>query len=401
MKIGLFTDTYLPDINGVVTSVLTLKKTLEDKGHTVYVVTNHDDLLKTTYKDKVLRLPALKLDFLYGYKLTNPIQIAAAKPIKSWNLDLIHVHQEFGVGIFGRTIASAFNIPLVSTYHTTYEDYTHYINYFKWEKIEQLSKKAVGGLSKTFTKQSNIVIAPSEKTKALLRSYGVENKIEVVPTGLDLERFDPKNTSESRLKEIRLECNIKDDETVYIYLGRLAKEKSVDLPIRAFKFLKDQNIKARFIIVGDGPERKRLEDLALSLDLGAYVSFLGVKKSEEVPSYYHVADAFISASTTETQGLTYIEALASGLGLFAKKDEVLDNLVIENKSGYFFDDEAELAKKLDIFIKDKSIKAKLRKNALEISQAYSLDNYYANIIKCYNKAIEMDKDVRNKWNKGN
>ncbi len=398
MNIGIFTDTYLPDINGVVTSVITLKKTLEAKGHTVYVVTNHDDLLKTTYKDYVLRLPALKLDFLYGYKLTNPIQIAAAKPIKSWNLDLIHVHQEFGVGIFGRSIANAFNIPLVSTYHTTYEDYTHYINYFKLEKFERLSKKAVGGLSKTFTKQSNIVIAPSEKTKQLLVSYGVENKIEVVPTGLDLDKFDYKKTSEKLLNKIKLECNIKDDETVFIYLGRLAKEKSVDIPIKAFKILKDENIKARFIIVGGGPELKNLEKLVLSLDLSDYVSFLGVKNSEDVPAYYHVADAFISASTTETQGLTYIEALASGLGLFAKRDEVLDNLVIENKTGYFFDDEVELAKKLEVFIKDKSVKEEIKKNALEISQTYSLDNYYDNIIKCYNRAIEMDKDARNKEN---
>lgn len=398
MNIGIFTDTYLPDINGVVTSVVTLKKTLEAKGHTVYIVTNHDDLLKTTFKDNVLRLPALRLDFLYGYKLTNPIQITAAKPIKAWDLDLIHVHQEFGVGIFGRSIANAFNIPLVSTYHTTYEDYTHYINYFKWEKLERLSKKAVGGLSKTFTKQSNVVIAPSEKTKQLLISYGVDNIIEVVPTGLDLDKFDYHKTSENRLKEIRSESNISDDETVFIYLGRLAKEKSVDIVIKAFKILKDQNIKARFIIVGGGPERKSLEDLVFNLDLNDYVSFLGVKNSEDVPAYYHVADAFISASTTETQGLTYIEALASGLAVFAKRDKVLEDLVIENKTGFFFDDKEELAKKLTVFIKDKSNKERLRKNALEISQTYSLDNYYDNIIKCYNKAIEMDKDARNKWN---
>ena len=197
MRIGIFTDTYLPDVNGVVTSVVTLKKALEKHGHEVFVVTNHDDMLKTTFEDNVLRLPGLKLDFLYGYKLTNPIQIAAAKPIKAWNLDIIHVHQEFGVGIFGRSVARAFEIPLVSTYHTTYEDYTHYVNFFKSETIDTISKKAVEGLSKAFTRKSDIVIAPSKKTKEMLEGYGVKNRIDVIPTGLDLERFEKEKTSQT------------------------------------------------------------------------------------------------------------------------------------------------------------------------------------------------------------
>lgn len=401
MRIGIFTDTYLPDVNGVVTSVVTLKKALEENGHEVFIVTNHDDMLKTTFVDNVLRLPGLKLDFLYGYKLTNPIQIAAAKPIKAWNLDIIHVHQEFGVGIFGRSVATAFDIPLVTTYHTTYEDYTHYVNFFNSERIDSISKKAVQGLSKTFTKKSDIVIAPSNKTKEMLIGYGIENKIEVVPTGLDLERFQINQSSESEIKAIREECNISTDQTVFIFVGRIAQEKSIDMVIKAFKIIKDRKLKAKFIIVGEGPDHKMLLKFVKDLGLEEYICFTGLKASDKVPAYYHSADAFISASTTETQGLTYIEALASGLGIFAREDEVLKDLVIENKTGYFFEDEKELADKLETFITSKNTKEDIRENAINVSKSYSLHEYYDNIIKCYRKAIEVEKHVRNKRDKGN
>ncbi len=395
VRIGIFTDTYLPDINGVVTSVLTLKKALEKNGHEVFVVTNHDDMLKTTFKDNVLRLPGLKLDFLYGYKLTNPIQIAAAKPIKAWNLDLIHVHQEFGVGIFGRSLASAFEIPLVSTYHTTYEDYTHYVNFFNFETIDNISKRAVEGLSKAFTKKSQIVIAPSEKTKEMLVGYGIKNRIQVIPTGLDLDVFDENNTSVEKIKEIRDECGISEGQSVFIYVGRIAQEKSIDIVIKAFKHVKAKGINAKFVIVGSGPDLKMLQELTKELALEDYVFFAGLKQREEVAAYYHSADAFISGSTTETQGLTYIEALASGLGLFARKDEVLKDIVIEDKTGYYFDNEVQLANKIENFILNRENRARIKENALKVSKAYSLDEYYDNIIECYKQAIEMEKNVTN------
>ncbi len=398
VRIGIFTDTYLPDINGVVTSVVTLKKALEKNGHEVFVVTNHDDMLKTTFEDKVLRLPGLKLDFLYGYKLTNPIQIAAAKPIKAWNLDIIHVHQEFGVGIFGRSLATAFDIPLVSTYHTTYEDYTHYVNFFNFETIDNISKKAVEGLSKAFTKKSQIVIAPSQKTKDMLVGYGIKNRIEIIPTGLDLDAFDEHNTSEKKIKEIRDECRISEGQSVFIYVGRIAQEKSIDIVIKAFKHVREKKLNAKFIIVGSGPDLKLLQELVRELSLEDYVYFAGLKQSNEVASYYHAADAFISGSTTETQGLTYIEALASGLGLFARKDDVLKDIVVEDKTGYYFDNEIELANKIEKFIINTENRQMIKENALNVSKAYSLDQYYDNIIKCYKQAIEMEKNVNNKGN---
>ena len=398
MRVGIFTDTYLPDVNGVVTSIVTLKKALEDNGHEVFVVTNHDDLLKTTFKDNVLRLPGLKLDFLYGYKLTNPIQIAAAKPIRRWNLDIIHVHQEFGVGIFARAIAKAFHIPLVSTYHTTYEDYTHYINFMKSKRVDRVSKRAVGGLSKTFTKKSNIVITPSNKTKQLLVSYGIKNKIEVIPTGIDLDKFKASNVDESKVADIKKKYNLDDSEKAFVYVGRIAKEKSIEVLIEAFALLKDRKVSCKLLIVGDGPDFKLMKFLQEKLNLEKMVKFVGQVNNKDIPAYYHSADAFISASVTETQGLTYIEALASGLAVFARDRDVLSDLIIEDETGYFFDDKRSLSTCIEKFISsDKNYKEKTQKKA----QSYSLDNYYQQIIKCYNEAIEVGPNAKNNVDQSN
>ena len=147
MNIALFTDTFTPEINGVVSSIVTLKTELELHGHNVYVVTTHSNLLEVEYKDNVLRLPGIELKQLYGYILTSPIHFTCLNKIKEMNLDLIHAHTEFGVGIFARIISRYLSIPLVSTYHTTYEDYTHYVNKFNLESVEKAAKKAVTRLT--------------------------------------------------------------------------------------------------------------------------------------------------------------------------------------------------------------------------------------------------------------
>lgn len=397
MRIGIFTETFTPDINGVVTSVVSLKKALEAHGHEVYVVTNHANIIKTVYdeENRILRLPGIKLDFLYGYKISSPIQLQANKTIKDWNLDVIHIQQEFGIGTYGRFLASHWEIPLLNTYHTTYEDYTHYVNILDSSLVEKFSKKVVEIYSKSFTKRSNIIISPSEKTKEMLEGYGINKLIRVIPTGLDLENFNVANTSEAEKEEIISKYNINPDDTIFTYVGRIAKEKSIDEVIIAFSEIKEKALKAKLLIVGGGPDLDDLKKLASKLDLNDYVFFEGQVDSSEVAKYYHTAHAFISASTTETQGLTYIEALASGLAVFAKEDDVLNHIVIEGETGYFFADSSELASKIETFIKHPEVKEEIYQNALAMSKKYSLEEYYNKIIETYKEAIEIEENEKN------
>ena len=167
MRIGLVTDTYTPNINGVVSSIVTLQKELESLGHEVFVICNHKSM-RSKREGNILRLSGIEIKWLYGYTFSTPYHNHAKEEIASMNLDVMHIHTEFGVGMFGRMCAKQLNIPVVITYHTMWEDYTHYINMLDINEVDKVSKKLVGTLSKQISNQAQAVISPSEKAKEKL-----------------------------------------------------------------------------------------------------------------------------------------------------------------------------------------------------------------------------------------
>lgn len=391
MRIGLFSDTYTPDINGVVSSIVTLQKELEKRGHEVYVITNHKALLTTQREGNVLRLPGLELKWLYGYKLSTPYHFSARDEIRKMNLDVIHVHTEFGVGMFGRTVAKYLNIPVVSTYHTMYEDYTHYINRFDIEEVDILSKKFVTSFSRMISDNVQAVIAPSEKTKETLVNYGVKTPIYIIPTGLELDQFDPEAQDQQRVQALREEYGFSAEDHIITFIGRIAKEKSIEIPIEGFRHIHDPHIK--LMIVGGGPQLEELQELVKRYDLSDKVIFTGAKKREEVPLFYAMADAFVSASLTETQGMTYIEALASHLPVFARPDDVLKDLVVEEESGYLFQTPQEFAAKVEQFLALPAEKQdQMRHRAREMVNRYDGNMFYTKVLSVYYQAIEDFED---------
>lgn len=392
MKIGIFSDTYTPDINGVVSSIVTLQKELEKNGHEVYVVTNHKAFLTTLWEGNVLRLPGLELKWLYGYKLSTPYHFSAKEEIRKLNLDVIHVHTEFGVGIFARLVAKSLNIPVVSTYHTMYEDYTHYINRFDIGEIDKVTKKITGTLSRSISDSCQAVIAPSVKTKETLLKYGVKTPIYVIPTGLNLKQFNPMNRADAKVAEIRKAYGIKEEDHVVAYVGRVAQEKSIDIAIKGFQYVKNPNTK--LMIVGGGPQLAQLKELSKSLNLDGKVIFTDKKTRDEVADYYFSADAFVSASLTETQGMTYIEALACALPVFARPDDVLKDLVIENETGYLFEEPKEFAEKVDLFFEKNPDEINIiKKNALDKVSIYDGDIFYAKVLSVYYQAMDDYADA--------
>ena len=250
MKIGIFTDTYTPDINGVVSSIVTLQEALIEKGHEVFVVTTKKGLISLSYENQVLRVPGIEIKKIYGYKFSTPIQIRAFSHIKAMDLDIIHVHTEFGVGVLGHVVGKLLKLPIVSTYHTTYEDYTHYVNAFNFLAIEKLAKKTIVRLSRLFGSSSTIIIAPSDKTKTMLLRYGIKREIVVLPTGLDLDRFSKGKMDLELISQYIEQGELKPNDHVLVFVGRLAKEKSIQFIIEGIKDIavKDENIK--LVIVG-------------------------------------------------------------------------------------------------------------------------------------------------------
>lgn len=386
MRIGLVTDTYLPDINGVVSSTVTLKKALEKAGHTVFVITNHAKP-RIEFQDNILRLPGVRLKSLYGYKLSFPINRGASSYIENMNLDVVHLQTNFGVGIYGQYIARSLNIPLVDTYHTMYTDYTHYINPKGFDSVDRFSKDAIKAASRAVCNNVQAVVAPSMKTREALIEYGVLAPIYVVPTGLDLEKFSQVDSSEDKVKEIRSQVTDHPEATILVFIGRLAKEKSLEIPIAAIAANTDPNV--HLAIVGGGPDEYFYKNLVKTLNVQDRVHFLGTVQPEEIAYYYKAFDAFVSASLSETQGMTYLEAMAAQRMVFGRRDEVLSKLLEEGKTGFYFDSIEELNEKIAQFqTLSQEEKEQAGLTCQKVIQPYTAESFAYAIERVYEHAIE-------------
>lgn len=389
MKIAIFSDTYIPDINGVATSTKILKDELVKHGHDVVVVTSElpsDSEYEDDPQENILRVPGLEIQALYGYRACNIYSFKGMREIKGMNIEVIHVQTEFGVGIFGRIVGETLNIPVVYTYHTMWADYSHYVNPVNSGAIDGLIKKAITRISKFYGDNSTELIVPSKKTKEALELYGLEKDVHIIPTGLELEKFDPKNKNESLIAKIKQECGI-ENQFVVTFLGRIAKEKSIEVLIDAMKKVVEENNNVLCLIVGGGPQLDELKELVKDDHISNYVVFTGPKPSDQVPSYYHVSNVFVSASITETQGLTYIEAMASGIPAIARYDKNLEDVIENGVNGYFFKEVDELAELILKMIK--SDYSKMAKAAYESTLKFSSEVFYEKVLEVYQQAINL------------
>jgi len=389
MRIGLFSETYPPYINGVAVSVYTLFNELKALGHTVYVITTTTGEVgednKIRIEDNILRIPGFLLKKLYNYRAPLPFNFQAYNIVKHLDLEIIHVNTEMGIGLFAKIVASRLHLPIVYTYHTMYEDYTHYV---LKDHLKYFSKTMVGRLSRFYSESSNEIISPSLKTKNALRKYGIKKYINIIPTGIPLDKYDISKVDNEKVASLKNMYNL-NNKFVFLSLGRIAKEKAIDVLILGYKeFLKTANVDSVFLIVGDGPGRKELEELTVSLGLTKQVIFTGFVSMNEVPTYYRLGDVFCSASISETQGLTFIEAMAADLLVLARYDKNLEGTLINGKTGYFFSDSTSfttMANKLISLSKEELNEMKL--TAKEQASKFSAKKFALDIEVVYHRAI--------------
>ena len=386
MNIALFSDTYLPDINGFATSTNILKNALKKQCHHLMFVTtilqHHSDYIDED--QDVLRLPGIDLKKLYGYRASNIYSFKGMKELKEFQPDIIHVQTEFGIGIFGKIAGEILNVPVCYTYHTMWADYSHYITPGNLKAVDQTAKKIIEKISKIYGNSCSELIVPSQKTADALRTYGISNSIHVIPTGLDLESFSIENKNQQYVDHIIQEYHL-EDKFVVIFLGRIAPEKSIEILIDAMQEIAKTHDEICLMIVGGGPQLDDLKAMVQERCLQDHIFFTGPKESQLVPSFYHAAHLFVSASMSETQGLTYIEAMASGLPVLARHDKNLDGVIVDGQNGYFFNDQCDLVEKI-IHLSQTDLTT-LSNQAQEDAQKYSSENFYKKIISTYELAL--------------
>ena len=393
MRIGIFTDQYYPIISGVVVSIKMLYEGLEKMGHKCYIFTSldlegHEDDPEIKSKD-IINFDGVHYPFpaARDYKFTFRTK-KCVKVIEKYNLDIIHIQSEFSIANIARAASKKLNIPIVHTLHTAWINYICTL-FPKTDKI--IHPFWVWVMKTLFTKPtykaSTIEILPTKKMIPDLKDYGiVGDDFEVMPTGIELDRFLKKTINQDDLDKLKKKLGI-ENKFVYIFVGRTAPEKNIELLIKGFaKAFKDNN-DVRFLIVGGGPSLEGLKVLANELEVSDKVVFTGLVDWKLIPVYYHLGDVFLNASNSETQGLTYIEALASGLPNIVKKDLCIDGVVIDGENGFIFETEDEFVEKIKYIFNHLELLQGLKDNAIESSLRFSKEEFSKQALSIYEKAI--------------
>ncbi len=246
----------------------------------------------------------------------------------------------------------------------------------------------VADFSRHVLKSADAVIAPSCKVGRLLERYGVSAPVSIIPSGIDLVRYS-HNPSRRWIGAKQSALGLGDEELRLIFVGRLAKEKNVDELLELFERCRDLPVK--MVIVGDGPVREKLEVHAKMLGITDKVIFTGMVNPAEVGEYYHIGDVFVNASTSETQGLTYVEAMAAGLPMLCKRDECLEGIVKDGVNGWQYGDDSDFRDHIITLLDNPELRKNMSVNASLEAQRFSTAVFVLNVEKLYMETIEKSR----------
>lgn len=384
MKVLITTDAFSPLVNGVVTSTLNLYAELIRCGHEVKILALAPNRSSKKEKD-VYYIRSFSVGIYPDARGTVSYRSKYIQEIINWKPDVIHTQTEFCTFFLAKRIAKKCNAPIVHTYHTLYEDYTTYFT-----KNSFLGYKCVATFSREVLKGVNHVIVPTKKVEDVLIKYGVQTPVSIVPTGIDLNRFKlPLMLWEKTRIKGQLGINLK--HRVLVTVGRLALEKNIDELLINMKELLIEEEHITFLIVGEGPYRERLEEKVKELQLQKNVVFTGMIEQSQIYKYYKLGDVFISASTSETQGLTYIEAMANGLPVLCKKDKCIEDVVETDKNGYMYEGTEDFLDKARVLLNNDPLRRRLAIEALKKAELYSTELFGKNAEAVYNNLVGENK----------
>lgn len=379
VRIGFFTDTYFPQVSGVATSIRTLKNELEKQGHEVYIFTTTDPDADEFEKD-IVRMPSVPFISFTDRRIVVRGLWFAYQIAKELELEIIHTHTEFGTGFLGKMVANRLRIPVIHTYHTMYEDYLHYIANGKVVRPSHVKH-----FIKMFVNHSTGVVCPSKRVVDTLKRYEVDVPMRIIPTGIDVSRFSRPDITKKDTDQLRDKLGLHTDDLMILSLSRISYEKNIHVIVQQFPEVLMSYPNARLVIVGKGPYREDLEELSRQLGVEDYIQFTGEVPHEDVAYYYHAADYFVSASTSETQGLTYAEAIASGTQCIVEGNDYLNQLLNDESLGITFEQDADFSESFVSYVQQQiAIDPRVQqKKLLEISA----ERFGDEMIKFYQEMI--------------
>ncbi len=393
MRIGLLADTYKPHVSGVTHYISLNKQVLESRGHEVFVFT-FGDLDFPDDEKHIIRSPGVPVADT-GIHLGFRYSSSAQRLLET--MDIAHVQHPFLSGRLALRYCRPKNIPIVFTNHTRYDLYAQaYLPMLP----DVVGTSFLQAYLPSFCKEVDLVIAPSNGLKQVLRDLDVSGPIDVIPNGVDLGRF------EEDIQPIpRQELGIGDDAVLLIYSGRLGPEKNLTFLVRAFAGAQTAFQGARLILVGDGPERDNLEDLAVRSGLKDKVVFTGMLAHDDVPRYLTAADAFVTASVTEVHPLSVIEALACGLPVVGIDSPGVGDTIIDGENGFVCrNDLAAFTAKLTRLIVDTDLRMQMSHHARSSALEYDIQRTSRLVEQRYYALAEQPKEndgraLRRLWNR--
>ena len=383
MKILITTEFYYPFQCGVTTAVVNEIKALEQRGHEIRVLTIGEG--RKSFWDEERKCWYIRSNFPKLYKdsyaslaINDPI----LKSVEEWKPEIIHSQSEFFSFLFASTISRRLSIPIVHTCHTDFVAYS--IHFTSFTRIWCFFASLVVPF---LIRKAKRLICSTDKIYSLIQSYRINKPIDRIMVGLDLDLFRQPFSIEER-RSFRKQFGLSEDDVVFLSVSRLSQEKRVDETIRLFSHILSSCQKAKLMVVGDGSLRESLKKIVKDEGIEDDVIFTGEVASDEVWKYYRSGDIYIGSSLSETQCLSYVEAMASGMALLVKDDPVLNGYVLRGVNAMTFEALDDFSLKAHQLYSSPSLRRSLGAKAAEDTEVFSLSFFGKMLEKTFRKALD-------------
>lgn len=377
MRIAIFTDTYTPQVNGVANTVAKLASFLDQNNipHLVFAPAGNNS--NQPESPNVFSMPGFNFPLYPECKLAYPMYKTMSRRLNEFQPDIIHLVTPFTIGLCGLRLALKSGVTPVASFHT---DFPRYLDYYGFGILQKLSWQFL----RWFHNQCAANFCPSEETLKMLRVNGVRN-VGIWGKGVDADLFNPQKYSNKART-----MYVPDNKFAFLYVGRLAQEKNIEVLFEAYNMINKSNPEAHLIITGDGPMYKKLIRGA-----PPGVTFTGYKSGEALAEIYASCDAFVFPSLTETYGLVILEAMASGLPVAAAYAGGIKENLIHNYNGLAClpGDAEDLAAKMKLMLNDRKLHTELARNARQFAEQKSWDSVFRKLISDYEQAIFCPKSA--------